>query len=275
MVTSAKSRLRPVWRPRPTDDPHDPGLSRSLEARPGGAHSRVHRDGRAGRLVAPGLGRGTRRVVGHRSEHPGAARRRGVRAAAAHLGRPLPTDRGYRFYVDHAARIEAFDAHGQTRSKRGSAATYRAASRFGAVAGVARGLAGVAAVGFALPPGARGPRCSIASNSSRSARTRVLVVIVARGSQVIQKVIEISEPLDADDLRQASNYLNAEFSGLPLASGAPGRARAHRRRTVAVRRALRPRDAARHLDVREPGRRAACSSWRARRCCSTMGRASR
>ncbi len=46
--------------------------------------------------------------------------------------------------------------------------------------------------------------------------TRVLVVIVARGSHVIQKVIDVNEPLSADDLRQASNYLNAEFSGVPL-----------------------------------------------------------
>ena len=46
--------------------------------------------------------------------------------------------------------------------------------------------------------------------------TRVLVVIVASGGHVIQKVIEIGEPLEADDLRQAANILNAEFSGLPL-----------------------------------------------------------
>jgi heat-inducible transcriptional repressor len=46
--------------------------------------------------------------------------------------------------------------------------------------------------------------------------TRVLVVIVASGGHVIQKVIDIGEPLDADDLREAANYLNAEFSGLPL-----------------------------------------------------------
>ena len=45
---------------------------------------------------------------------------------------------------------------------------------------------------------------------------RVLVVIVARGGHVIQKVIDVGEPLDADELRQAANYLNAEFSGLPL-----------------------------------------------------------
>jgi heat-inducible transcriptional repressor len=48
------------------------------------------------------------------------------------------------------------------------------------------------------------------------AATRVLVVIVASGGHVIQKVIDIGEPLAADDLRQAANYLNAEFSGLPL-----------------------------------------------------------
>jgi heat-inducible transcriptional repressor len=45
---------------------------------------------------------------------------------------------------------------------------------------------------------------------------RVLVVIVARGGHVIQKVIDIDEPISADGLRQAANYLNAEFAGLPL-----------------------------------------------------------
>jgi len=45
---------------------------------------------------------------------------------------------------------------------------------------------------------------------------RVLVVIVARGGHVIQKVIDIDEALTADDLRQAANYLNEEFAGLPL-----------------------------------------------------------
>jgi heat-inducible transcriptional repressor len=46
--------------------------------------------------------------------------------------------------------------------------------------------------------------------------TRVLVVIVASGGHVIQKVIDVGEALENDELRQAANYLNAEFSGLPL-----------------------------------------------------------
>jgi heat-inducible transcriptional repressor len=45
---------------------------------------------------------------------------------------------------------------------------------------------------------------------------RILVVIVASGGHVIQKVIDVAEPIRADDLRQAANYLNEEFSGLPL-----------------------------------------------------------
>jgi heat-inducible transcriptional repressor len=45
---------------------------------------------------------------------------------------------------------------------------------------------------------------------------RVLVVIVARGGHVIQKVVEIGESLSANDLREASHYLNTGFSGVPL-----------------------------------------------------------
>jgi heat-inducible transcriptional repressor len=41
-------------------------------------------------------------------------------------------------------------------------------------------------------------------------------VIVAKGGHVVQKVIDTGDVVSADALRQASNYLNAEFSGLPL-----------------------------------------------------------
>jgi heat-inducible transcriptional repressor len=41
-------------------------------------------------------------------------------------------------------------------------------------------------------------------------------VIVASGGHVIQKVVDLGESFDTTDLRQAANYLNAEFSGLPL-----------------------------------------------------------
>ena len=97
--------------------------------------------------------------------------------------------------------------------------------------------------------------------------SRVLVVIVARGGHVIQKVIELSEPLDADELRQAANYLNAEFSGLPL----------HRAREAVLERINEERTlydalhgaraAAGDVDVRGSARRRGrCTSTAPRRC---------
>ncbi|MDE3131114.1 MAG: hypothetical protein KGL16_08155, partial [Acidobacteriota bacterium] len=46
--------------------------------------------------------------------------------------------------------------------------------------------------------------------------TRVLVVLVARGGQALQKVVDTAEPWRPEDLRQAANYLNTEFAGLSL-----------------------------------------------------------
>src|SRR5688572_13008527 len=45
---------------------------------------------------------------------------------------------------------------------------------------------------------------------------RVLVVVVSRGNQVTQKVIDSAEDVSPGDLSQAANYLNTEFSGLEL-----------------------------------------------------------
>jgi len=46
--------------------------------------------------------------------------------------------------------------------------------------------------------------------------SRVLVVVVARGNQVTQKVVDTGEEVRQTDLVQAANYLNTEFAGLPL-----------------------------------------------------------
>ena len=46
--------------------------------------------------------------------------------------------------------------------------------------------------------------------------SRVLVVVIARGNQVTQKVVDAGETVNSDELVQAANYLNTEFSGLPL-----------------------------------------------------------
>jgi len=126
----------------------------------------------------------------------------------------VPTDRAYRFYVDllleqrrprrTASRLEA-------RLRRDASATIDAL-----LPQVSHVLSQASRnVGFAVRPAneeAVFDRVEFVPLSSE----RVLVVIIARGGHVIQKAINIGEALHADDLRQAANYLNAEFSGMPL-----------------------------------------------------------
>jgi heat-inducible transcriptional repressor len=127
----------------------------------------------------------------------------------------IPTDRGYRFYVDlllEAKRPSRTATAVEARLRRESPdrlldsvlpqvshVLSQASRSVGFAVGLAHEVAVFDRVEF-VP----------------IAAARVLVVIVARGGHVVQKVIDTGEPLGADDLRQAANYLNAEFAGLPL-----------------------------------------------------------
>ena len=127
----------------------------------------------------------------------------------------IPTDRGYRFYVDQlleSRRRSRTSSAVEARLRRDSpgALLDSLLSQASHVVSQASRL-----VGFALRPAQESAvfdRVEFIPWSS----TRVLVVIVARGGQVLQKVIDVSEPLSADDLRQSASYLNAEFAGMPL-----------------------------------------------------------
>ena len=46
--------------------------------------------------------------------------------------------------------------------------------------------------------------------------SKVLVIVVGTGGQITHKVVEMDETASSGELRQAANYLNAEFAGLPL-----------------------------------------------------------
>lgn len=141
----------------------------------------------------------------------------------------IPTDRGYRFYVDLLLESK--------RPRRTATATVvearlRRDSPNRLIDSVLPQVSHVLSqasrsVGFATGPANETavfdhiefvPLSTVPTTSAGSATTgtRILVVIVARGGHIIQKVIDTSEPLESDDLRQAANYLNAEFSGLPL-----------------------------------------------------------
>ena len=127
----------------------------------------------------------------------------------------VPTDRGYRFYVDLLLESKrtgrtAIAVEARLRRESSGAHIDSLLPQVSHVLSLAS-----RSIGFAVRPpheAAVFDRVEFVPLSS----THILVVIVARGGHVIQKVIDIGEPLEADDLRQAANYLNAEFTGLPL-----------------------------------------------------------
>lgn len=127
----------------------------------------------------------------------------------------VPTDRGYRFYVDlllESKRTGRTADAVEARLRRDGSGGYIDAL----LPQVSHVLSQAShSVGFAIRP-AHAAAVFDHVEFVPLSPARILVVIVARGGHVIQKVIEIEERLEPDDLRRAANYLNSEFSGLPL-----------------------------------------------------------
>jgi heat-inducible transcriptional repressor len=126
----------------------------------------------------------------------------------------VPTDRGYRMFVDMLleSRRPARPAVDVEYRLRG---TGPAPLMDDLLASVSHLVARAARqVGFALAgsPVAVLHRIEFVALGG----SRVLVVVVARGDQVTQKVVDAGEDVVRDDLVHAANYLNTEFAGLPL-----------------------------------------------------------
>ena len=128
----------------------------------------------------------------------------------------VPTDLGYRFYVD--LLLEARRA-----SKNSSAVEARLRQEAGQDPLIGELLSTTSHllsetsrnVGFAVAPAnakAIFHRIEFVPLSS----TRVLVVVVTRGNQVSQKPVDIGEQVSPSELTQAANFLNSEFSGRTL-----------------------------------------------------------
>ena len=127
----------------------------------------------------------------------------------------VPTDRGYRVFVDLLleGRRRARPTPGVEHQLREQAE--RSPLLDDLLASVSHLISRAARqVGFALSesPAAVLERLEFVALGG----SRVLVVVVSRGSQVTQKVVDAGEDVCADDLVHAANYLNTEFAGLPL-----------------------------------------------------------
>ena len=70
-------------------------------------------------------------------------------------------------------------------------------------------------VGFAISPARADARLHKLEFVSLAA-SKVMVIIVALGGHVLQKIVDVGEPLSPEDLRRAAEYVNREFTGMPL-----------------------------------------------------------
>jgi heat-inducible transcriptional repressor len=141
-----------------------------------------------------------------------------VRQPHTSAGR-MPTDLGYRYYVDsllQARRLARLSPELEARLRRAGAT-----SASDVFASVSHELSRVSHhLGFALAP----PR------EDRLVRidfvpvdgSRILVVVVASSGEITHKLIAYPEPVTREELIEAANYLSAEFAGLTVAE-----ARAH------------------------------------------------
>ncbi len=126
----------------------------------------------------------------------------------------VPTDRGYRVFVDMLleSRRPARPSVDVEHRLRGTGPAPLMDDLLASVSHLVSRAA--RQVGFALAgtPVAVLHRIEFVSLGG----SRVLVVVVARGDQVTQKVVDAGEDVAHGELVHAANYLNTEFSGLPL-----------------------------------------------------------
>jgi heat-inducible transcriptional repressor len=127
----------------------------------------------------------------------------------------VPTDRGYRVFVDRLIEGRkpvrpplGVEHQLRQQAERSPLVDDLLASVTHLVARTARH------VGFALAGSDRAVLQRIEFVPLGS--TRVLVVVVSRGGQMLQKVVDLDEEVPPDEFVRAASYLNTEFAGLDL-----------------------------------------------------------
>jgi heat-inducible transcriptional repressor len=135
-----------------------------------------------------------------------------VRQPHTSAGR-VPTDRGYRFYVDLLLESRRRPGPVDEVTERLRRETGDEPLLDALLAQVSHVLSAESHhVGFALAAPSEDARLERVEFVSLAA-SKVMVIVVAQGGQVTQKVVDIGEPLQPEELRRAAEYLNREFSG--------------------------------------------------------------
>lgn len=127
----------------------------------------------------------------------------------------LPTDEGYRFYVDSLMSHQPLPA--REAAAIASELNPREASSSQVMESASHLLSRLCrSVGFVLGP-ELGRTTFRHVDLVRLPHPRILVVMVSRTGIVTHKVVEMEEQLSQEDLQACANYLNVHFAGMTLA----------------------------------------------------------
>jgi heat-inducible transcriptional repressor len=128
----------------------------------------------------------------------------------------IPTDKGYRFFVDTLLHVQTLD-EAATAEMRRQFDSNRESSSKDLVATASQYLSSVTRLaGVVTLP--RTQQASITQIEFVSlAENRVLVVLVFNDREVQNRIIQLERYYSPDELKRASNYLNEQFRGRGLA----------------------------------------------------------
>jgi heat-inducible transcriptional repressor len=127
----------------------------------------------------------------------------------------IPTDKGYRFFVDTLLQVQPLDGAAVTEIRRQLDGTHE--SKKALVAAASQLLSSVTHLAgvVTLPraPAARTTQIEFVALSEN----RVLVILVFDDHEVQNRIIQLERHYSAEELKRASNYLNEQLRGRSLA----------------------------------------------------------
>src|SRR5262245_13692861 len=126
----------------------------------------------------------------------------------------VPTDKGYRLFVDTLLRVQPLDDVAVTELRRQFEANREGAK--GLVSAASQLLSSITQLAGVVTL----PRAQQASITQIEfvglSENRVLVVLVLNDREVQNRIIQLERYFSPDELRRASNYLNEQFRGRTL-----------------------------------------------------------
>lgn len=135
-----------------------------------------------------------------------------VHAPHTSAGR-VPTDQGFRVFVDSILTLQPLDRHLTERIEQGFGQAQTQDELLGSASSILSGLTGMASL-VMVPRKEQEVLRHI--DFVRLSETRALVVLVLNDQDIQNRIIEFDSPVSESHLIRTANYLNQHFRGLAL-----------------------------------------------------------